>query len=68
MVLVAILVAAGFGLSGCGDNSAPTTNTTITTTTNSTLATKGSYVVTVMAQDSVTPSITSSSTFTLTIQ
>ncbi len=63
-VVLAMLAAAGFGLSGCGDNTAvPTTGGT-----SSTLATKGSYVVTVTATDAVTPSITSSSTFTLTIQ
>ncbi len=63
-VVVAMLAATGFGLSGCGDNSA----TPATTGTNTTLATKGTYTVTVTATDAVTPSITSSSTFSVTIQ
>ena len=62
-VFAALLAVAGFGLSGCGEGS-----TGAATSTNTGMATKGTYTVTVVATDAVTPSITSSTTFQLTIQ
>ena len=59
LLSVAVLAVLGFGLSGCGGG------TTVTKTI--TPAAPATYTVTVVGTDSVTSSITSSTTFTLTI-
>jgi subtilase family serine protease len=61
LIAVALLAAAGFGLSGCG--SSDTTGAGISTS-----AAKGSYAVTVSATDVATGTKTATTTFTLTIQ
>jgi hypothetical protein len=65
LVVVALFAVAGFGLSGCGD-----TNTSNASTLNggSTNSPTGTYTVTVVATDAYTPSITATTTFTLTLQ
>ncbi len=64
LVVVAVLAVAGFGLSGCGD----TTGSTTTLTPPSQNAATGAYTVTLVGSDAVTPSITATTTFVLTVQ
>jgi hypothetical protein len=64
LVVVALLTVAGFGLSGCGDSSGSTSPLN----PPSQNAPTGAYTVTLVGMDAVTPSVTSTTTFTLTIQ
>ena len=63
VLAVGVLVVLGLGLTGCGSSNAVTTPTAPTAPTTPT-----SYTVTLTGTDSVTSSITSSTTFALTIQ
>ena len=62
MVLAATLAVAGFGLSGCSGGGSAATGIQTGNAPTST------YTVTVTATDAVTPSISASTTFTLTLQ
>ncbi|ADV82201.1 protease pro-enzyme activation domain-containing protein [Terriglobus saanensis] len=60
-VVLSLVTAIGFGISGCGSSGS---NSTTTATTN---ATKGSYTLTITGTDSATSTITATTTTTLTI-
>ena len=58
LLALASFAVLGFGLSGCGGSSQPTTP----------IKTAGTYTVTLVGTDTITSSITSSTTFTVTVQ
>jgi hypothetical protein len=64
---VMLISLAGFGLSGCSNNSSAGSGTTTTTTTSYNSA-KGTYTIGLSASDSLNPTLGQTTTFTLTVQ
>jgi subtilase family serine protease len=64
---VMLISLAGFGLSGCSNNSSAGSGTTTTTTTSYNSA-KGTYTIGLSASDSLNPTLGQNTTFTLTVQ
>jgi subtilase family serine protease len=62
-----LLSISGLGLIGCGGSSSTSTTSSSTNPTNPTNTPAGTYTVTLIGTDSVNASITSSTTFTVTV-
>jgi subtilase family serine protease len=65
--LLAVLLLAGIGLSGCSGGTSTSGTGTTGCTTNCTTTTSNAYTVTLIGTDSTTSTVTSQTTFTVTI-